>query len=584
GPLPDAPPATRLSADGSEFTMRTTVRLVDVSLGVWDKKGRAVTDLRADDFELYDNDVRQQLSYFSQPAATRPAQPAVTAGQPAQAADEPVFTNRPAAPAAREAAGATVLMIDSANLAWSDLSYARQEMLRFLKTLPPDRSAGLYVMRRYDFEILAEPTSDRDRLTAVLKAWMPSAQDLSHAQEAEERNRQHFDWVHSKGDLTYVNGNESISPETQASGPQADAQAVMNPVDARLRTMGANPSRDAFLLLTGLARHLAAIPGHKSLVWVSSDNALADWSSQAAQRQDKGNSFADPLSLGAQEALNDARVSIYPLDASQLEAGGISADLGNRNVQVVGKSGRDPSLADLGDALAGSKPGRDTATMKQDTRPIAPQIRALADGTGGRALRRAGDIAVELDRVSGEGAAAYLLGFTPSTPADDAYHHIAVRLAARKDLTLQYRTGYLYTREPASLRERFRAAVWNPADAAELILTAKPQTDAHGKLVQIVIAPESLDLAQEGDFATGKMYIFLVDRDDAALHAKVTGQTVGLHLKPATWQRIQKEGMAFDQRLDAPLTGSSLRVIVVDEGTGRMGSVTIPATALGAGR
>jgi hypothetical protein len=41
-----------------------------------------------------------------------------------------------------------------------------------------------------------------------------------------------------------------------------------------------------------------------------------------------------------------------------------------------------------------------------------------------------------------------------------------------------------------------------------------------------------------------------------------------------------KEGLTFDERLEAKQINGSLRVIVIDLNSGRIGSVTVPSTAL----
>ncbi|MDR3727722.1 MAG: VWA domain-containing protein [Terracidiphilus sp.] len=586
--VPNAPANLPPSAPGTGFTLRTTARLVDVGVVAFDKKGHPVTDLKLGDFEIYDNGRKQDVRYFSQADLTGPELPVPPAAQDnnADSQTQPLFSNRratveggKATPTSSESS-TTILLMDGSNLSFADLTYARGEALRFLKTLPSGERVGLYAMKSYGFQVLMEPLADHVQLAAKLSQWMPSAQDLARAQDEEQRNRQQFDWVHSIYDLSHVNGNESTDPETYTSGKNA-TDAMAHPADAKLRQLGSNPGRDALWILAEVGRHLAVIPGHKSLIWVASDNVLAAWADQAATKQDKGSDFIHSIGLQVQETMNDAHVAVYPLDASQLEAGGTGANIGTQNVLAIGLSDRAPANALAGDAAPNMKPGRITAQMQQDTHPIQGEFRDLADATGGRALRRAGDIAAELNGVVNDGRAAYLLSFTPDQPADDKYHLLTVKLTGRRDLTLRYRTGYQYNKEPATLKDRFRQAVWQPADITEIVLTANPVLAAKGATLKLNIAATDLDLAQQGALWTGKLDIFLIERDDASLHAKVTGQTLGLRLRPATYERLMHEGIPFDMSVQPKPDTGSVRMVVVDENSGRMGSVTVPAAALG---
>jgi VWFA-related protein len=584
--LPSPPPTK--PAPATQFTFRATARLVDVNVTAFDKKGNPVTNLKPEDFVVLDNGVKQKIRFFSQ-ASEAPATPAAAStSQSAAANAPPVYSNLPnagsmdeTASVARSKASVTILMIDTANVAFGDLSYARSEMLRFLKSLPSSEPVGIYVMGRYGFNVLQEPQTDHATLAAALAKWMPNARDLGQAQEEEDRNRQNMDYVLHVTDLLSVNGNT----------PTGESD-MFSPPDPQLRSLGDNPSRDALAALQGVARRLAAISGHKSLVWVASDNVLADFSEKEPNNE-KGDKNLGPLTLRVQETLNDANVSLYPLDVSQLEAGGVGANLEGANVELNPVSNVQVDLASLPagereealEALAKSQgntdPGRLMSSLQQDAHPIQGLFRDLATATGGRALRRAGDIAAELDSIVADGRASYLVGFTPGTPPDNAYHLLTVEIAGRDGIALRYRTGYFYATEPATMKERFQQAVWQPADINEVAITATAQSDAQGRLLRLNVAGAGLALAQEGDRWTDELDIFLVERDDANLHAKVSGVFEALRLQPATYERTMRDGLTIDQRIPAHPEGGVVRIIVVDRNSGRMGTITVQSSAFG---
>ena len=87
-------------------------------------------------------------------------------------------------------------------------------MLRFLRALPANHRAAIYILKNNGFQILEEATADHALLQAKLAQWMPPAQDLARAQEEERRTRQQMDYVRLRSDLQYVNGNNVSAPET----------------------------------------------------------------------------------------------------------------------------------------------------------------------------------------------------------------------------------------------------------------------------------------------------------------------------------------------------------------------------------
>ncbi len=573
--VPDAP-ANPTQPQEPGYSIKVTSRLVDVGVVATDKKGHPIKDLKASDFEIYDNGQKQEIRSFTEFSSPPAVQTAAATPTPSPAPEEHAFNNRITAdqtPGSSAAdSGSTILLIDEGHIAWSDMLHAREEMLKFLAVLPPGERVGLYTITRTGFRVVVEITSDHAALAARLRSWTPASQSVLQAQDEETRNRQQFDEVHSVTDLNSVNGN------------QADVPDAASTTDPQLRSMGSNPARASLVQLVGVARHLSALPGHKSLVWVSSDNVLADWENQSVGI-DKSPKMIDGFALRAQEAMNEAHVAVYPFDVSQLESGAIDADIRTRNVELNQAAADTASLA--GSATGGQaggarnmSPGRITAAMQQDMHPIQGPVRQIATATGGRVIRRSADLAGELAGIVDDGRATYMLSFSPPGPADGQFHNISVKLSGKHNVALRYRTGYLFEKEPATLKERFQQAVWRPMDVNEIAVSADVTPDSTGVNVKVNIAAVDIGFQQRGGRWLDELDIFFIQRDDEGRHAHVEGQTLGLRLKSSTYQRLMSAGVPFEHFVHMRPDMASLRILVVDENSGRMGSITIPAPTM----
>jgi len=289
-----------------------------------------------------------------------------------------------------------------------------------------------------------------------------------------------------------------------------------------------------------------------------------------------------------QEAMNQAHAAVYPFDVSQLEGGAISAGLQHANVQLAPAAADNAATAAAAGGPAGgggvsnrdTVPGRLTAQMSQDLHPIQGPVRQVAEATGGRTIRRSGDLAAALAAIVDDGRAGYQISFAPQGEADDRYHSITVKLVGQRGVTLRYRTGYLFDKEPVTLKDRFRQAVWKPIDTADIRLTASVAPSGAVSSVKLSIAAADLGMEQRAGRWFDKLDIFFIQRDDAGIRAQVDGSTLGLRLKSATYQNVLAQGLPFEHSLKLKPGMASLRVLVVDENSGRMGSVTIPSSAL----
>ena len=157
---------------------------------------------------------------------------------------------------------------------------------------------------------------------------------------------------------------------------------------------------------------------------------------------------------------------------------------------------------------------------------------------------------------------------------------MTVRLTGRQGVALRYRTGYLYSKDAATLKDRFTQAIWQPLDVSEIAVTAKPTPAYTGATLKLNIAINDLALRLQGGRWMDKLDVFVVHREDDGLHARITERTLLLALQPATYQDLLVKGVPFDQFVERTQDTGSLRILVVDENSGRMGSVTLPSTIL----
>ena len=128
--------------------------------------------------------------------------------------------------------------------------------------------------------------------------------------------------------------------------------------------------------------------------------------------------------------------------------------------------------------------------------------------------------------------------------------------------------------------ERAQQAQAGNADASQIAVTVQAEPLPAGASVKLSIAASDLGLNESAGRWCDKLDIFFIQRDDAGLEAQIEGQTLGLRLKSSTYQNLLRDGLPFEHFVQFKRAAATLRVLVVDENTGRMGSVTIPGSAL----
>ena len=114
------------------LVLKSTTRLVQVSVIVDDNKGQPVADLKKEDFQIKVSGKVQPIRVFAMDSAT------ASTGNPALAhSDRPlppnVFTNRLEINAGVPS-GVTIILLDERNTRLADLIYAKAQVVRYLRT------------------------------------------------------------------------------------------------------------------------------------------------------------------------------------------------------------------------------------------------------------------------------------------------------------------------------------------------------------------------------------------------------------------------------------------------------------------
>jgi VWFA-related protein len=501
-------------------SLRVTARLVEVTVIAEDKQGQPVVDLTREDFVVSDNGRRERIVSFSAPASRMAASTAPEA-LPAN-----TFTNRIEQLAAGSSS-VTAILFDGLNTPMARQSYARQQILSFLKQVAPGSTFSLYTLGR-GLSVLRDFTTDTRSLVRALEGY--------------------------RGEVSAELG--AAGPETADEGP-ARFRSWLDELDLNLVE---HYARDRALRTTRtllvIASHLQRMPGRKNLVWVS--GSFPAWigrdSVPLPERLKPAEQSLWPEIERAARALNDSNLTVYPVDARGLMA--------------------PPEYEPERASISRQAPFADRsgfATME-----------TLAARTGGQAFFNSNDLVRAFRLAIDDSRFAYSLGYEPSHDQwNGEFRRIAVTVK-RPGVRLRHRQGY-FAQPEAPADESYRsgalaAAMWSPLDATRLGLTVRAIPAGNDSLdLELRLRARDVCLRPLEEGWHGKLDVWLVqlgagDRllDTASHVAELRLTQPGLHSLGPTGDLVLTE------RLRRARKSVLLRVLVRDVSTGALGSVSIP--------
>jgi VWFA-related protein len=403
----DPPPAFQ----GRVFRAETEVVLLDVV--VRDKKGRTVRDLRADEVEVIEDGVKQEITSFRLLDAAAPGRATQPTATPAEA--EGRYVNL------------VTLVFDQ--LGTDGRRLARQAALDLLKLEDrPDLFLSVFQMSD-SLRLLQQFTAEREPLREAVKRatgdvntqYTSATDELVRASaEADEARRR----------------LEGAAQSVGAAGPGAVAQLS---VEAAMATMTLNAlrmtqtlqreqqGRSSLFALLALAKQQQPLAGRKTIIFF-------------AEGLQTPPTLEHVLKAAISEA-NRANVSIYAVDARGL--------LTSNALAASGEALRQAANASLQQQMDGS--GRavtreevmiaDTAesSLRMD---VQGALADLAVSTGGALIGNTNDMRTGLERALQDLSGYYELVYSPTNREYDGHFRKVALKVSRPGVTVQTRTGY----------------------------------------------------------------------------------------------------------------------------------------------
>jgi VWFA-related protein len=514
--------------------IRSTTRLVQISISVTDHKGQPVTGLTSTDFTVRDEGVPQKIAFFSAPLAALPSSPTVL--------PPGTFTNRPELQG--EAHGAvSVILFDALNTVGQDQSHLRKQVLTFLQKMRPQDRVALYALTM-KLNLLHDFTQDPRALSAALIGYNPAELTMHDASDRAQEQPPEFaadprNWAHLSEAIT-----------------TGDARTAELALGTRILI-----TATAF---QKIAERLGTIPGRKNLVWISGGFPV-DLTDEYPK------SIRDPRNRQLVNAIinsfNQANTVIYPIDTHGLLLNpGTGADA----------RGPAPLTAALSDPLF----------IRESTRATFVK---LADHTGGRAFYGTNGVQEALTSAFNDGRFAYTIGYYPAHGHWDGKYRKLTVSVKKTDGHLRYRQGYFAALDESRTHEEdieaaVHSAELSPLDASGLgmIMTAKPMQLEPEPVIELRIRvdPSELLLQESQRHRTGSVEVFYLQRDSTGETISAQEQPIDLNFEEAQYEHLVKTGIVFVRHFALDPNTTELRTVLWDRNSDATGSITLPITAL----
>lgn len=479
-------------------TLRSETRIVQIDVIAKDSSGKPVTDLTKEQFRVTDAGRDRKVQIFSIERETPSGTQAVRQAPETQVPG--IFSNQ--LPAPLSGGRTTAVVLDGLNTVFDDFASSKSQVQELAAKLTPGDRMAVYVLYN-GIRVIQDYTADREQIVRTLNSYVPPP--LAHRP---------------------VDRPEPAAPGQVGDSGSGLSDELTNKMPPSERAYSVRRrAEESMAALTAIGKHMAILPGRKTLIWVSGGFS-------SAQLIDSWDRLDRTMA-----ALNDANVGLYAVDA------------------------KPPTYA--------------------NTRSTESMVR-MSEGTGGKAIYGRNDLGAAMAEAVNDSRVTYTLGFYLSDDERDGRFHPLEVAVNRPGLSLRYRLGYYPGgTKPPSEKDRtgsLEEAVLSPLDATAVGFAARVVREAGMLKIGIRPDPGTVELKESGANMTGSIDMMFVLVSSAGASLARVSQGSQLRVTPANRELYERGALELPASIRVAPEAATLQIIVRDLISGRVGSLKIPVS------
>jgi VWFA-related protein len=548
------PKPTPPNPDDEVVKISTTLIQVDVT--VTDKNGKVVTDLKPEDFEIYENGKLQKMTNFlfiNPPAQTKTViRPPTKKGQE----DKTAMPIPPVQLKPEQVRRTIALIVDDLGLSFESIVRVRNSLKKFVdQQMQPNDLVGI-IASGNGAGTLQQFTSDKRQLYAAIEKLQWNA-----------RGRAGITPFAPLGQITL---DKSASESSGSSDEQSADDVNQQQSDLEQQMYNNNYIQDIFSIgtlgaINYVVKGMNQLPGRKSVMLFSDGFPVCTMDSETGETDLERCKKMEEALKRLTDLCNRNSVSIYSFDARGLMSTASNAgDAGTPTEMMSGMQNRSQQMSDNQQGLE-----------------------VLAKDTGGRTFFNRNDLTDTISYALEDQNGYYLLAYEPDADSFDAkklkFNKLEVKLK-REGYEVRFRNGFYGYTDDKPLE-----TTQNPTDKTvdalmspfaindiELRLNTLFGNNQTGSFVNsfLHIDPKNLTFVDQPDGSKKLSFEVLASSfgENGATIDQV-GRKYNLNLPSETYKQVLEEGFVYNFIFPVKQPGSfQMRVAVRDVVSSKLGS------------